>query len=121
LKGKEGNDSRKVAREAGAGATGFREEEKAMNLAPFTYGWIVLAAIVIAIAIYRQTVASHDDETVHVAAGQVKMIDQQAAIGKRVERIDHWGKFLTVLAAAYGLVLLAIYLYRVWMVANRVP
>ncbi len=91
-----------------------------MSLLPFAIVWLFLVAVVILLAFYRWVVASHEDETVHVSAGGINLPDNRAALGKKVERIELWGKTLTAVAAVYGLVLLSIYVYELWMMATKV-
>jgi hypothetical protein len=91
-----------------------------MNLAPYILGWSVLGIIVVALAIYRSAVAGHEDDSLHVMAGEAPIIAQQQKIGRRIEHIEAWGKSLTALLVIYGLVLAAIYLYHAWQVSNTI-
>jgi hypothetical protein len=40
-------------------------------------------------------------------------------IAHRLDVIDKWGKLLTVIAAAYGLVLAIVYTYQTWVQATN--
>ena len=40
------------------------------------------------------------------------------AISHKLERIDKWGKLLTVVAAIYGLLLVLGYTYQTWVQAT---
>ena len=86
-----------------------------INLFPYAVLWCVLAFVVVCLIFYRKSVASHEDDTIHLDSAVSK---QQVAIDHKLTSIDRWGKTLTVLAAVLGLLLAAIYLYQGW---NAVP
>jgi hypothetical protein len=91
-----------------------------MNLVPYILGWSVLGIVVVVLAIYRSVVGGHEDDSLHVMAGEAPIIAQQQKIGKKIDHIEAWGKSLTALLALYGLVLAAIYLYHAWQVSNTI-
>jgi len=91
-----------------------------MNLVPYILGWSVLGVVVLFLAIYRSAVAGHEDDSLHVMAGEAPIIAQQQRIGKKVEHIEAWGKSLTAVLVIYGLVLAAIYLYHLWQLSNTI-
>ena len=91
-----------------------------MNLAPYIMGWSFLGVIVVVLAIYRSVVGGREDDSLHVMAGEARIITQQQKIGKKIEHIEAWGKGLTALLVIYGLVLAAIYLYHAWQVSNTI-
>lgn len=86
-----------------------------VNLLPYAVFWGVLAIIVVFLIIYRRSVTSREDDSIHLE-GSVPA--EQMALAHRVEMIDKWGKTLTIVVAVYGVALAAIYLYQVW---NAVP
>ena len=88
-----------------------------MNINLLTYAafWGVLAIIVVFLIIYRKSVSSQEDDSLHL---QGSGATQQMSMAHRLALIDRWGKTLTVIVALYGLALAAIYLYQVW---NNVP
>jgi hypothetical protein len=90
-----------------------------LNLLPYALVWGVLAAVVIALIVYRKMVASHEDDTLHVLDGEAKVIPEQMAIAQRLERIDRWGKLMTVIAIVYGLAVGAAYVYQNWVEASN--
>jgi hypothetical protein len=90
-----------------------------MVLTPFLAGWIVMACGVAALAIYRKTISSREDDTLHVSAISNVNVSQQADVAHRLEVIDRWGKLLTVIAAVYGLALAALYTYQMWVEGSR--
>jgi hypothetical protein len=89
-----------------------------MNMISYVVGWAVLGVIVLALAVYRSAVAGHEDDSLHVMAGEAPMIVEQQKLGKKIEHIEAWGKSLTALLVVYGLVLAAMYLYHAWQVSN---
>jgi hypothetical protein len=93
----------------------FAHWRKAMNLMPFTYGWLVLVVVGIVLGIYRQVLGRHEDETVHLAANEAAMVNQQKNLAKKIESVAHWFKLLVLIASLYGVALLAVYLHRVWI------
>jgi len=83
-----------------------------MTLTPFVIGWVLLAIVVIGLAIFRSIAGLHEDDNVHLALSEQGMIPKQIAFFNTMERIDRWGKSLTVITVAFGLVLASIYIYH---------
>ena len=75
--------------------------------------WIVLALAVLALAVYRRMVAQREDDTLHVL-DPVSVAPQQVGVAQKLDQIDRWGKRLTIIAAAYGLVLAVAYVLQAW-------
>ena len=85
------------------------------NYLPYIAIWAVLAVAVLALALYRRILTFHgDDEFVHLTDGEQKLIPQQFALGQRLEFIDRWGKALTIVTAALGIGIVAVFLYQAW-------
>jgi hypothetical protein len=91
-----------------------------MNLVPYIVGWSVLGIVVVVLAIYRSAVAGHEDDSLHVMAGEAPIIAHQQKLGRKIEHIEAWGKTLTAVLVVYGLILAAIYLYHAWQVSNTI-
>ncbi len=85
-----------------------------MNLVPFFVIWSALALTVLGLAIYRKLMTTHENEIVHLAEGEAKMIPQQTALAHKLDAIDRWGKPLTVLTLVFGLLIAAAEVYNVW-------
>jgi hypothetical protein len=85
-----------------------------MNLTPFVILWSILALAVLGLALYRKLVANHEDDLIHIGPGEEKLIPQQVQIAAKLEVVDRWGKTLTVIVAAAGLLIAAAYLYQAW-------
>jgi hypothetical protein len=91
-----------------------------MNLTSYVVGWGVLGVVVLALAIYRASVAGHEDDSLHVMAGEAPVIVEQQKLGKKIEHIELWGKSLTVVLVVYGLALVGIYLYHAWLQSGSI-
>jgi hypothetical protein len=85
-----------------------------MNLTPFVILWSILALAVLGLALYRKLIANHEDDLIHIGPGEEKLIPQQVQVAAKLEVVDRWGKTLTVIVAAAGLLIAATYLYQAW-------
>ena len=85
-----------------------------MSLIPLVVIWAILAAVVIALALFRNLTAMHEDDMLHLGAGEEKMIPKQIRLFRKLEAVDRWGKALTVITVAGGIVLAAVILMRAW-------
>ncbi len=81
-----------------------------IDLRPFYVLWGILAASVLALIVWRKSVASHEDDSLHVMGGDV--VPQQVAIAHKLEVIDKWGKTMTVATVVLGLLLAAAFVYQ---------
>ena len=80
----------------------------------FVIGWIAFGLVVLGLAIYRKSVASHEEDWVHLAAGEEHMVTEQVELTQRLKKIDRWGIWLTVVLALYGLIIGSIFILRAW-------
>lgn len=86
-----------------------------MNLIPYIAIWSVSGLAVLALALYRKILTFHgDDEFVHLADGEERLIPQQVALGNKLEFIDRWGKALTIFTIALGLAIAGVFLFEAW-------
>lgn len=92
-----------------------------MNLFPYLATWVPLFIIVVALAIYRSVMASHEDETIHVFEGDAPAVAAQAKLSHKLDAIERWGKALTVIVVLYGLVIAGMYLYYIWQQGAKLP
>ncbi len=83
-----------------------------LNLFPFFILFCVLAAIVIAMIIWRRIVSQHEDNFVHVM-GDIPA--DQVRIEHKLEQIDKWGKLITVITVVYGVAIGALYFWQTWV------
>lgn len=88
------------------------------NLLPFAIAWGVLAVIVLSLALMRRSIASQEDDTIHLGASGAA-IDQQVSVAKKLESIDRWGKILTVVLAVSGVALAILYGMQIWDATSR--
>ncbi|MCX6590799.1 MAG: hypothetical protein NTZ56_04675 [Acidobacteria bacterium] len=82
-----------------------------MTLQIMVGSWIILAAGVAILAIYRGLVARNDDEFVHLGRNEGQLVESQALLGTKINALDKWGKVLTAVTFVYGAVLASVYLY----------
>lgn len=74
--------------------------------------FVVLVVATASLALYRKFVTMREDDYVHIAEGEEKLIPQQLEVAQKIAALDRWGEILTVVTAAYGLVIGALYLYQ---------
>lgn len=92
-----------------------------MNLVPYLATWIPLAVVVAVLAIYRNMMASHEDETIHVLESDAAQVTTQVKLSHKLELIERWGKILTVVVVVYGLFIAGMYLYNIWQQGAKLP
>ena len=88
-----------------------------INFTPWMILWAALALAVLVMAGYRKIVSVREDERLHLVNPSESA--RQLAIFHKLERIDKWGKLLTVVAAIYGLLLAIAYTYQTWVQATN--
>lgn len=76
--------------------------------------WSALTLFVISLAVIRKYTARNEDDLVHLSGSVDSTISQQFTVASKLDKIDHWGKLLTVVDVAFGFVLLVITLYITW-------
>ena len=89
-----------------------------VSLIPFVAVWIALACGVASLAIYRRLVSAGEDDMLHVLDNE-SHVAKQAATAQRLDTVDHWGKILTVIVTAYGMLLATAYTYQIWIEGTR--
>jgi hypothetical protein len=90
-----------------------------LTFLPFFVLWAALALVVLGLAIYRKSVSSHEDDFLHVRETDTNLVAAQGAVAGKLERIDKWGKTLTVVMFVTGLALGAYYMYLTWVSNNQ--
>lgn len=90
-----------------------------INLAPFVVVWAAMAVAVVALIVYRQKVASGEDDTLHVLEADV--VSRQTVVARKLGKIDKWGKILTVITVLWGLSIAAAFTYRSFIQASTSP
>jgi len=76
--------------------------------------WSALTLFVISLALFRKFTARREDDLVHLSGAADRAIAQQISVTHSLDRIDYWGKLLTVVDVAFGFVLFAVTLYITW-------
>ena len=79
-----------------------------MNYLPLLGVWIVLALVVLALFVWRQSIARNEDDSLHVMHGALA---PQTSMAQKLDVIDKWGKILTVITVVSGLLIAAAYVY----------
>ena len=92
-----------------------------MGYTPYVVTWTIMAVIVLALALYRNLLALHEDDNLHIAASEQEMIPKQLAFRRVMNSIDRWGEILTAITVAGGLIIAAVYFYQVWQLHSRLP
>jgi cell division protein FtsL len=70
--------------------------------------------------VYRKNITAHEDDTIHILEGDQRQVEGQAVLAKRVDKIDLWGKVLTVITVVYGLALIVIYIYVNYVASDAI-
>jgi hypothetical protein len=93
-----------------------------MNLTLVVTVGAVLGIVTLALAVYRTVFAAHSEEDiVRLGPGEEREVPKQAALARKMDAIDRWGKTLTILVVVIGLGLAAAYLYQAWLDPSSVP
>ena len=85
---------------------------------PMTVLWGLMAVSVAVLAVMRKMAAKGESDVLH--PDDKAFEDRQMSIAQRLEKIDHWGKIVTVVTVVYGLCVLSVHLYNVWMQGQTV-
>jgi len=78
------------------------------NLLPLIVVWTILALVVLAMFIWRRSVASNEDDSLHLLHGT---LSSQTTVAQKLDVIDKWGKILTVITVLFGLLIAAAFVY----------
>lgn len=90
-------------------------------MTPIVMIWVVLGIATLGLALYRKLISANEEDVVHLAAGEERQIPEQAALARRLEAIDRWGKTLTIVTVAFGVAIGIAYMYQAWMDPSSVP
>ncbi len=80
-------------------------------------GWAALTAVVLMLAIFRKFSTRHDDLYVHLADAEAPVISEQVTVARKLEKLDYWGKTLTVVDVAYLVVMIGIICFKAWRIS----
>lgn len=80
--------------------------------------WIVWAALtlfVISLAVMRKLTARKEDDLLHLSGNPDPVIAQQYSVAGKLDKIDHWGRLLTIVDVAFGFVLFVVMLITTYL------
>jgi len=83
-----------------------------LNLTPIAVVWALLALVTAGLALYRKLLTHNEDDYLHVHEGEARIVSQQFQLAHKVDEIDRWGKFLTIVTAVSGVAIACVYLYQ---------
>jgi hypothetical protein len=86
-------------------------------MTPYIVVWAAMAAVILVLAIWRQMIDMHEDDSVHLA--DPSLVTSQVALTRKITSIDRVGKILTVVAALYGLALCGWVVYQQWISSTK--
>jgi cell division protein FtsI/penicillin-binding protein 2 len=81
--------------------------------------WLIIAVGIIALALWRNQIAQHEDTMLHLAPAEGSRVENQVSTARKLGTLDHWGKSLTIGEILFGISLAAFYLYNVWVKTNE--
>jgi len=91
-----------------------------MNLTVYIWTWAIMAVAVLGLALYKFTLSGHEDESLHVSEVEARQVAEQQQVFVKLNRVEFWGKLLTVLVILYGLAIAGAYLYHSWVQSSQV-
>lgn len=88
------------------------------NIMQLAIPWVVLTLIVIALAIYKKSLDSHVDESLHFGSEEDKLVKAQMVQSRRSDLAERWGKILTIVVFIYGAVIVGMIAYHQWEIGT---
>jgi len=82
-----------------------------MSFVPFIVLEVLLILSVLALFLWRKSVAREEDDSIHMLHGTAGVSQHQQAISQKLDVIDKWGKIVTAVTVIFGLLLGAAYMY----------
>jgi hypothetical protein len=79
--------------------------------------WALLTVVVITLALYRKFAARNQDAFVHLTESEAPIISQQVTVARKLDKLDFWGKTLTVVDISFLIVLVGIISYNAWRIS----
>jgi hypothetical protein len=79
---------------------------------PFVLIWGAMALVTAALIVWRTKLGFNEDDSVHLSEAQVSAEKGQIVRSRSIDSVDKWGKAMTALTVAYGVVLLAVFVLR---------
>ena len=81
--------------------------------------WLVMAAVVVSLALYRKFVSRAEADFIHLEESGSQEIPRQEALAHRLEAIDRWGKILTIVLILYSAAIACVFGYFAWISASQ--
>jgi hypothetical protein len=75
-----------------------------------------MAFSVLILIVWRKSVSRNEDDNLHVL--HTEGVPQQALVAHKLEVIDKWGKIVTAVTVAFGVLIAAIFVYQTWVQAS---
>ena len=85
-----------------------------------TLAWMILAAIVGSLVVYRKFVSHAESDALHLSDAESEIVSDQKVLAHKLTAVDKWGKILTVLLIAYGIFVAGEYLFFAWSASTRI-
>jgi len=92
-----------------------------VNMMPIVMIWVVLGVATLGLALYRKFVSANEEDLIHLGPGEERQIPEQAALARKLEAIDRWGKVLTIVTVAMGVAIGIGYMVQAWYDPTSVP
>jgi hypothetical protein len=86
------------------------------NLMPLIALWGAMAVSVLVLIVWRKTVARNEDDNLHVLHAEA--VPQQLMVAQKLELIDKWGKIVTAVTVAFGVLIAALFVYQTWVTTS---
>lgn len=90
-------------------------------MTPYVVVWAALALVVLALAVWRQIIDIHEDDSIHLRENQAGLVTEQVSLAHKVRAIDRLGKTLTVVVLLYGIALAGWVVYLQWIESSKLP
>ena len=78
--------------------------------------WSLMAASVLVLLVWRKMVSRHEDDQLHVLNAAV--VANQAEVAHKLEVIDRWGKIVTAVTVAFGVLIACLFVYQTWVLTS---
>jgi len=76
--------------------------------------WLAAATALCALAVYRKIISRSEVDVIHLRQSETPLILGQEILAHRLASIDRWGKLLTIILIAYGVLLSCGYMFLAW-------
>jgi hypothetical protein len=84
-----------------------------VNMMPLLVVWAMLAVSVLVLIVWRKAVSRNEDDNLHVL--HTEAVPRQAEVAHKLDVIDKWGKIVTAVTIAFGVLIAAIFVYQTWV------